>query len=319
MDIGHRMIYQDLKGLGAGVGYSARYYKQNDAYYFKPEIGDQIFFGDMDHTGIVVDIVGDYVKTVEGNYGNKVGQRTIRYNDSFVAGYGRPNWSLVASIKEPEKPKEEEKPVETPIEKPVEKPVEASGVYTVVAGDTLSAIAKKYGTTVAILVSLNGISNPNLIYVGQQIKLPGKEKGQEATTPVQEKPVEEVKPTTPVQEPQKEEQIIYIVKSGDTLSYIAKKYDVTVDALVKANNIANPNLIYVNQKIVIPSKTQTVVQQPVAEAPKEEKQKRTYTVKAGDTLWKIAQKYDTTVAALASLNHIKDVNLILVGQVLQID
>lgn len=45
--------------------------------------------------------------------------------------------------------------------------------------------------------------------------------------------------------------IVHIVKKGETLSGIAKKYSVTVDYLVKKNHIGNPNLIYVNQKIVI--------------------------------------------------------------------
>ena len=93
--------------------------------------------------------------------------------------------------------------------------------YTVKSGDTLSAIAKKYNTSVDSLVSLNNIKNKNLIYVGQVLKINGATSTKE----------------------------YYTIKSGDTLSAIAKKYGTTVNQLVSWNNIKNANLIYPNQKI----------------------------------------------------------------------
>lgn len=97
-----------------------------------------------------------------------------------------------------------------------------TSTYTVVAGDTLSAIAKKYGTTVNQLVALNNIANPNLIYVGQVLKINGNVSSNIT---------------------------YYTVVAGDTLSAIAKKYGTTVSQLVSWNNIKNANLIYVGQKI----------------------------------------------------------------------
>src|SRR5690606_31509676 len=99
----------------------------------------------------------------------------------------------------------------------------------------------------------------------------------------------------------------YTVKAGDTLYSIAKKYNVTVAALAKANNITNYNLIRVGQVLVIPGTT------PPAPPPATTVK---YTVKAGDTLYSIASKYNTTVAAIASANKITNINLISVGQVL---
>ena len=95
----------------------------------------------------------------------------------------------------------------------------------------------------------------------------------------------------------------YTVVRGDTLSKIAAKYGTTVDNLVKINKIKNPNLINVGQKIVIKP---------------EEVQGQYYTVKSGDTLYGIAQKYGTSVTKLVSLNNIKDPNLIYVGQKLRV-
>lgn len=101
--------------------------------------------------------------------------------------------------------------------------------------------------------------------------------------------------------------VTYTVKAGDTLYSIARKYNVTVAALAKANNITNYNLIRVGQVLVIPGTTAPTP--PPATTVK-------YTVKAGDTLYSIASKYNTTVAAIASANKITNTNLISVGQVL---
>lgn len=103
--------------------------------------------------------------------------------------------------------------------------------YTVKSGDTLSGIALEYGTTVSKLASDNDIKNPNLIYTGQKLKI-------YATS----------KPSVPSAST---ETITYTVKSGDTLSALALKYGTTVRKIASDNNISNPNLIYVGQKLKI--------------------------------------------------------------------
>jgi len=152
--------------------------------------------------------------------------------------------------------------------------------YTVQRGDTLSEIAMNYGTTVAELVSINQIANPNLIYVGQTLQIP---KGQNETG------------TTTT----------YIVQRGDTLSQIARNYGTTVAQLVALNHIANPNLIYTGQTLQIPA---------AGTAPSPQY----YTIQWGDTLSEIARDYGTTVAKLVSLNHIANPNLIYAGETLRI-
>ncbi|HEL2384477.1 TPA: LysM peptidoglycan-binding domain-containing protein, partial [Streptococcus suis] len=93
--------------------------------------------------------------------------------------------------------------------------------YTVKSGDTLSGIAARFGTTVSALQSLNGISNPDKIQVGQVLKIKG------STSVVTSTSV-----TT------------YTVKSGDTLSGIAARFGTTVSALQNLNGISNPDQIY---------------------------------------------------------------------------
>jgi lysozyme len=99
-------------------------------------------------------------------------------------------------------------------------------IYTVKAGDTLYEISQKYNTTIDKIVSLNNIKNPNLIYPGQKLKLNSTSKENAKLT-------------------------YYIVKSGDNLTKIANKYNISVNDLVKKNNIKNPNLIYPGQKLLI--------------------------------------------------------------------
>jgi len=98
------------------------------------------------------------------------------------------------------------------------------------------------------------------------------------------------------------ENITYIVKKGDTLISIAKKYNTTYQKIASDNNIKNPNIINVGQKLVI-NKTSSNI---------------TYIVKKGDTLISIAKKYNTTYQKIASDNNIKNPNIINVGQKLVI-
>lgn len=113
------------------------------------------------------------------------------------------------------------------------------------------------------------------------------------------------------------------VQAGDTLSKLARANGTTVDALVKANGISNPNLIFVGQQLQTEgtanaaASAQSAATQPAASAPAASAN-GTYTVKAGDTLNRIAAANGTSVAALAAANGIQNINLIAVGQVLKL-
>lgn len=96
-NIAREMLYQPWRSAGAGCKFSAGYYKNAKALYKTPQKGDQIFFyvgGEINHTGMVIDVSGTTVTTVEGNCGNEVRQNTYKTNNTKIAGYGRPNWSL---------------------------------------------------------------------------------------------------------------------------------------------------------------------------------------------------------------------------------
>lgn len=144
---------------------------ENDAYV--PSPGDYIFYdwddsgagdctGSADHVGIVVSCDGKTVKVIEGNKSDSVCYRNIAVNGKYIRGYGVPKYSSKATAS-------------AGSTSTVTPAAAATGdtVYVVKSGDTLSRIAAKYGTTYQKLAAYNGITNPNVISVGQKIKIPG--------------------------------------------------------------------------------------------------------------------------------------------------
>ena len=144
--------------------------------------------------------------------------------DCDVANMDRAGWMKYAA--------KNGKPAPAPAPAPSPAPAPApSGytTYTVVKGDTLSGIASRFGTTYQKIASDNGIANPNLIFPGQVLKIYGASGGNSGGSGAK----------------------TYTVKKGDTLSGIAAKYGTTYQKIAKDNNIANPNLIFPGQVLVI--------------------------------------------------------------------
>ena len=133
--------------------------------------------------------------------------------------------------------------------------------YTVQRGDTLSGIAAVYGTTVQAIMEKNGLSNPNMIYVGQTLCIPGQAAAvpyvESATAAAPAAPAVVVQPSpatpaAPADAVPATAATSYRVQRGDTLSGIAAQHGTTVSALTQLNNIANPNAIYVGQSLALP-------------------------------------------------------------------
>ena len=136
-------------------------------------------------------------------------------------------------------------PSATPTATPTTPSQPSGGVHVVQPGDTLYRIALRYGVSVAAIVQANGISNPNMIRVGQQLVIPG-------GTPPSGTPTPTATPTATPTTPSQPSGGVHIVQPGDTLYRIALRYGVSVAAIVQANNISNPNMIRVGQQLVIP-------------------------------------------------------------------
>lgn len=109
--------------------------------------------------------------------------------------------------------------------------------YTVVSGDTVTAIAANYGITVDVLLSLNNLSNANLIRVGDTLQLPAGSQ-----------PVVVNQPTTASVPTVRE----YTVQNGDMISLLALEWGVSEEAIIAANNLANPSRIFPGDILQIP-------------------------------------------------------------------
>ena len=214
-----------------------------------------------------------------------------------------------------------------------------AGNVTVAAGDTLRKIADRCYTTVFALQLANGISNPNLIYVGQVLVMPGALlKGNGVTDIYIVKRGDTLKslaadfntyfsvlltlnpaitnanliyegqrmnvptPGSIPPTPVPTSGQVYVVQRGDTMKKIADRLGISLETLVQVNpQVANINLIYVVQRLNLPAGISV------------------YIVIRGDTLKQIANRFGTTLEALLSLNpDIKNANVIYVGQIIKL-
>ncbi len=145
---------------------------------------------------------------------------------------------------------------------PLPHPPSGEVVHRVQRGETLAVIASRYHTTVAQLMAYNGLKNPNLIYVGQRLRIP--------TTSSAPSPGG-LPPTMGGQ--------VHIVRPGEYLALIANRYGTTVAALMRANGLRNGNLLYVGQRLRIPASGSSTSPRP-APAPAPQPQPAPQTVHA---------------------------------------
>ena len=223
-----------------------------------------------------------------------------------------------------------ERPTTLPMAQPEIKPwPEQTTTYTVRKGDSLSVIAKRYGSTLAELMALNHIKDPDRIYEGQKLVLPGNVDLSAPAPVTTSKP----KPSMPT------EGNVYVVKPGDSLSVIAARYDTTVKALREANGLSGDKIL-VDQKLVIPGGASPSMPsapartEPVRDMSAPEPLRRAepsmpgraapsaanirpYTVQEGEDLYSVSLMWDVTVDELQQLNNLQGTDL-TAGQVLKI-
>jgi len=216
-------------------------------------------------------------------------------------------------------------------------------VYIVKPGDTLRSIAAANGTTIAAIVRANSLANPDMIYPGQKLVIPsqGGATSSGGSSAATHTPTSAPVSPTPGSD-SAAAGVYYTVQLGDTLASIGAAYGVSASAIIAANSIDNPDLIWVGQKLLIPgtasSGTPTAApastatpgpgstadasatpqaQQPSQPAPTQPPalaKPTVYVVQAGDTLGKIALRFGTTVAAIVAVNDLPNSDMLGIGQ-----
>ncbi len=157
-------------------------------------------------------------------------------------------------------------------------PVSGQVVHQVVNGENLATIARRYDVSVDELVQANGLSNPDQVYVGQELSIPG----------------------AAVQ--------IHTVQIGESLALIAERYGVSTESILVANGLSGLNDISAGQQLTIPG----------AETTEDSTGEVTYVVKRGDSLYRISLVFGVSVDTLLATNRLSGANAIYPGLVLRI-
>jgi len=195
-------------------------------------------------------------------------------------------------------------------------PTADSTMYIVEKGDTLWTIAQQYNLTVNSILANNNISNSELISIGQEMKIP-LHKGTVAETNIVNQAVIDKKNNNinnNISQPEKAEPFVYTVKAGDNLWNISRKYGVSVEVIIDVNNLKDKDLLSLGQKLEIPAIGGGVSNSNQ----KQEPNIVTYTVVKGDTLWSISQRYDVKMTSIISVNNLKEISRLSIGQKLKL-
>ena len=149
--------------------------------------------------------------------------------------------------------------------------------YIVKPGDTLYSISQRFNISIDELKRINNLLS-NVLSIGQIIKLENNDNNP-----------------------------IYIVQKGDTLYSIAKNNNISVESIIEKNNLNSSNL-YIGQELYIPSTNENN-----NEENNDNNEYEIYTIKKGDSLWKISREYGITIPQLKEINNLENFNII-VGQ-----
>ncbi|MFQ6015741.1 MAG: LysM peptidoglycan-binding domain-containing protein [Anaerolineae bacterium] len=198
-------------------------------------------------------------------------------------------------------------PLPTPTPTVTATPLPQAIIHTIEMGDSLLALAIEYGTTVEAIMEANNLEDQEMIWIGQELVIPlptatplSAEAGPKGTA-------------TP-------EQVVHVVKRGDSLLSIAIEYDVSVEAIMEANDLEYQEMIWVGQELVIPTPTYVLTPTLVPpEATSEPEATATpeqvvHVVGEGDSLLSIAIQYGITVHAIMVANDLTDPEFVRIGQ-----
>ena len=166
--------------------------------------------------------------------------------------------------------------------------------YTVAQGDTVGEIAARSGVSISALAQANDLNDPNLIYIGQRLTIPGRD-GTADSAPIQPGPTQ-----------------THVVRAGESLGTIAARFGLTIEQLAQANGITDPSRIMAGSLLRIARDA------PPSPGGASQATTGTHVIRSGESLSTIASRYGTSVASLADANGLPDPDRIIVGQQLTV-
>ena len=187
----------------------------------------------------------------------------------------------------------------------------SAGSYTVISGDSLYAIARKTGTSIQDLLSLNGLNLNSVIHPGQVLQLSNAYESistEETVTTTEETASSEETTTSGNAQ-------MYYVHQGDTLYRIARNNGISLSTLLEWNHLSVDSPIHPGQGLIVSYGSSSSTEEAEETAASSESTETTYTVQPGDGLWRIAKNHGLTLDELKSMNQLTS-NIIQPGQVL---
>jgi len=166
-------------------------------------------------------------------------------------------------------------------------------VHTVSAGETYWTISLKYGVSFSRLLAANNATESSWLNIGDKIIIPSGAAAQDA--------------------PQSAEYFYHTVQSGDTFYLLSKRYNVNLNELMQLNGASSATILHIGQKLKIPGSTSQTAPETTAPAGYSN-----YTVKAGDTLWSIANAHGLPMSELLEANKMNESTWLTIGQTILI-
>ncbi|EOC99545.1 LysM peptidoglycan-binding domain-containing protein [Caldisalinibacter kiritimatiensis] len=163
--------------------------------------------------------------------------------------------------------------------------------YKVQQGDTFWKISQKYDVDINKLMEVNNANESTILYVGQQIEIP-----------------------------ETQNFFYYEVQAGDTSWIISEKFNVSLNELLKINNLNQYSVIYIDQKLKIPSvcSTEDRPTNNIPEQPESYMTYKTHIVKKGDDFWKLSVQYGIPMYELMKVNNANENTILYIGQEIKI-
>ncbi len=230
----------------------------------------------------------------------------------------------VSPVSAPATPTTAPEPVQAqtprPQPQPTPKPTPKPESYTVRAGDSLTSVAAANGLSVGQLASYNNLANDAHIRVGQRLWL--------VAGKVTPQPTRQTQPSTPARQSSSSSTATHKVQAGESLTAIARKYNVTLQALAAENDLSVTDGVFIGQTLKLPNGAQAVTTSasaPTQSSPRSSYQSsanlgatENYTVKSGESLTQLANRFGVSIADLAAANNLASNANLRIGQVIKV-